>query len=305
MKKLILMVVAAVSLSGVAAPVSAELKTPAAYVALGDSLAAGQTPDNAIDTGYSDLIAQELVRHQRVVFYTKDLAFPGFTTADVLERVRSAEAQEVLKQANIITISAGANDLLQLVQSNPDQGSLAFDQIQADFAMNKARQNMEKTLAELTDRAPNADVYVMGYYFAYPHARDSQKAGVGQQLDRLNAILKRTAEQADAVFIPVDAAFGDGATDKVPNAADVHPNILGYQAMANAFLASYAPRWKVEQYELPKPAPQSFEQIMAQQEAASATAPQSTTTDPDASVRKPSEDVKMDYLAIKGPILYI
>lgn len=266
MKKYLVAILAFVVLFGGTMSVQAEVKTPAVYIAVGDSLAAGQTPNSQIDTGYSDLIAQELASHQPVAFYSKNLAFPGFTTEDVLERIQSPEAKEVLSASNIITLSAGANDLLQLVQSNPAQGTLVFQQIQADFALNKARINTEMILAELKKTAPQADIYVMGYYFAYPHVRDSQKEGTALQLDRLNAILEQSAEKADVKFVSVGEAFGDNAVDKVPNPGDVHPNVKGYQAMANAFLDAYQPGWEVEDQELPAADPKTFEEIIQEQE---------------------------------------
>ncbi len=248
-----------------AATSHAAVQAPVNYVAIGDSLAAGQTPISEIDTGYADMISQELARHQSVAFYTKDLAFPGFTTRDVLDRITSAESQDELEKANLITLSAGANDLLKLVAADPVEGSLAFGQIQVDFALNGARLNMEKILTELKKRAPGAEVYVMGYYFAYPHARDSQKEGTAVQLDRLNEILKTTAIANDATFVPVDKAFRDNAIGKVPNAADVHPNLSGYQTMANAFFDVYQKDWKVEDAEVPAANPVSFEEIIDEQ----------------------------------------
>ncbi|HSJ37972.1 MAG TPA: GDSL-type esterase/lipase family protein [Planococcus sp. (in: firmicutes)] len=266
MKKLaagLLVLLLAISMVNTAA---AEVRIPAVYIALGDSLAAGQTPESQIDTGYADLIAQELGRNQPVAMFSKDLAFPGFTTGDVLERVKEEEAQELLATANIITLSAGANDLLRLVQANPADGSLQFQRIQTDFALNGARQNISDILKELNDAAPDADIYVMGYYFAYPHARESQKEGIAEQLKILNEILKNESEKADAIFVPVDEAFGEDATSKVPNPDDVHPNIEGYQAMANQFLAQYRTGWSIEDRELPAPNPISFEEIMQGQE---------------------------------------
>lgn len=251
---------------GMAKTAAAELKIPAAYIALGDSLAAGQTPESQIDTGYADLIAQELGRNQPVAMFSKDLAFPGFTTADVLERVQEDATREVLASANIVTLSAGANDLLRLVQANPADGSLQFQRIQSDFALNKARKNIRQILEELVNSAPDADIYVMGYYFAYPHARESQKEGIAEQLDLLNEILKSEAEKADVIFISVDEAFGKDAISKVPNAADVHPSFEGYQAMANQFLNQYRAGWKIEDGELPQPNPISFEEILQEQD---------------------------------------
>lgn len=245
--------------------VQAEVKIPTAYVAIGDSLAAGQTPKRQIDAGYADLIAQELTRNQPVAFYSKSLAFPGYTTKDVFESIQNDEAKKVIQSANLITVSAGANDLLRLVQNDPKQGSLTFQQRQVDLALNSARKNMDLILAELKESAPNATVYVMGYYFAYPHVRDSQKTGTAKQLQLLNKILKQSAEKAGAVFVSVDESFGADAVDKVPNPQDVHPNRAGYQAMANAFFNEYQQAWTVEDAELPPPNPLTFEQIMEAQ----------------------------------------
>lgn len=101
--------------------VSSAFAQTESYVAIGDSLAAGQTPYKEIDVGYSDLIAMKLSSIGQLSFYTKELAFPGFTTADVLERIRTEEAQNLLANATLITVSAGgANDLLRLVQVNPN-----------------------------------------------------------------------------------------------------------------------------------------------------------------------------------------
>lgn len=268
MKKTVAMALALILIISIAGPAAAAVKIPAVYIALGDSLAAGQTPERQIDTGYSDLIAQELGRNQPVAFYSKDFAFPGFTTADVLERVKEETTQEVLASANIITLSAGANDLLRLVQANPADGSVQFQRIQSDFALNKARQNITRILQELQDAAPNADIYVMGYYFAYPHVRDSQKDGIAEQLSTLNEILENEAGEAGAIFVSVDEAFGDDATSKIPMPGDVHPNLEGYQAMANRFFEQYRPGWSIENWELPVPNPISFEEIMAGQEDA-------------------------------------
>ncbi|MEZ0479734.1 SGNH/GDSL hydrolase family protein [Planococcus sp. SSTMD024] len=288
-------------------PVSAEPQIPAAYVAIGDSLAAGQTPNRSIDSGYSDLIAQELTRNQPLAFYSKDLAFPGFTTSDVLESIESDEAKELLGSANVITVSAGANDLLRLVQANAAEGALSFEEIQADYALNAARENVETILAELGELAPTADIYVMGYYFAYPHARDSQKQGTAGQLEQLNAILKQEAEQAGATFVDVADRFGEDAVELVPNSGDVHPNVEGYQEMANAFFEHYGEGFEVEDAELPEPAPVTFEEIQQMQEQEESTdeadeaeeSPATEDASGDESAAKAFQGEKLDYLAIR------
>lgn len=289
-KKQLIILLVGMGLFFVPIQTSAQVFGAVSYVALGDSLAAGQTPTREIDTGYSDLIAQEIGRNQPLAFFSKDLAFPGFTTTDVLERVQSKEAKPLLQNANVITISAGANDLLRLIQSDAKSGSLTFQQIPVDYSLNIVRKNMNNILSDLKKTAPKAQVYVMGYYFAYPHARDSQKVGIAQQLNRLNGILAKVAEEADVEFVSVDAEFGDNATEKVPNPADVHPNIEGYRAMANSFFNVYANgAMQVVKNEIPPANPLTFEQIMQQQ---------SPTKDTDESAILPSSLLDKEFLVL-------
>ena len=275
---------------------SAQIYGPISYVAIGDSLAAGQTPNREIDAGYTDLIAQEIGRNQRLAFYSKNLAFPGYTTADVLKRIQSNDAKVLLKKANIITISAGANDLLRLVKPDAKSGSLSYQQIPVDYSLNGVRKNMKAILSELKISAPNAHVYVMGYYFAYPHARELQKKGTAKQLDLLNEILAKTANESGASFVSVDDSFGSSAKDKVPNPSDVHPNSEGYRAMANSFFSVYANgAMQVRPSEVPPANPLTFEEIMKVQKAATG----------DRTAVLPSAFLKEKYLAVTKPRPFI
>jgi len=234
------------------------------YVAIGDSLAAGQTPFQQIDVGYSDLIAMRLQAMDQLKFYTKELALPGFTTANVLERIKTEEARDLLANATLVTVSAGANDLLSLVRLNPTAGTLTFSQLQADYALNIVRKNMEAILNELGELAPKAQVYVIGYYFAYPGVHLTQKEGTNAQLVKLNTILQQQAELAGAVYVNVYDSFGLNATNYLPNYADVHPNMEGYREMANAFLKAYSgsDALNIASSQLPQPNPLSFEEIL-------------------------------------------
>ncbi|MEG0261312.1 MAG: SGNH/GDSL hydrolase family protein [Lysinibacillus sp.] len=268
------------------------------YITIGDSLAAGQTPYQEIDAGYSDMIAMRLGMTGQLAYYTKQLAFPGFTTAEVLERVQSEEAQELLANATLITISAGANDLLRLVQVNPSAGTLSFSQVQADYALNIARKNMVAILDELKVRAPKADIYVLGYYFAYPNVHASQKKGTNEQLVKLNTILQQQANMAGAQYVNVYDAFGLEATTYLPNTSDVHPNFQGYRQMANAFLKSYSgsDALAISEAELPKPNPKTFAEILAMENE---EREEVATTEQPSVVRVTQKEMPKELLSIK------
>ncbi|MER2111789.1 MAG: GDSL-type esterase/lipase family protein, partial [Solibacillus isronensis] len=137
------------------------------YIALGDSLAAGQTPYSQIDAGYTDYIALQLERHGKLGHFSKELTFPGYRVGNVIETVQSEKAAPLLSEATLITLSAGANNLLPLITHNPQQGTLAFSQLNANFALNEVRTQMGELLSLINEKAPKATVYVLGYYFPY------------------------------------------------------------------------------------------------------------------------------------------
>ncbi len=255
------------------------------YVALGDSLAAGQTPYAEIDAGYTDLIAMQLMRSGQLTSFTKQLAFPGYTVGDVLERVQTEEAHRLLQDATLITISAGANNLLSLVSHNPQSGKISYSQLSANFALNKARKDYIELLTQVRKLAPRAKIYVMGYYFPYTSVHESQAEGVKGQLSILNEILERIAGQFEAEFVPV--VFGDDAARFLPNPSDVHPNIAGYMVMANAFLEKQGLR-KLSIAELPAPNPLTFEELLQQRE-------QLQSVEEDGVALKPIEEIAVHY----------
>ncbi len=252
------------------------------YVALGDSLAAGQTPYTEIDAGYTDFIALQLAGHEKLTSFSKQLAFPGYTVADVLARVKQDGQQ--LEQATLITISAGANDLLPLVSYRPATGTVQYSQLAVNFSLNRARENYVELLKEIKQHAPKAKVYVMGYYFPYVSLHTSQRAGVEQQLDLLNQILEKVATEAGAVFVPVSFS---AKNRYLPNIGDVHPNQLGYMEMANAFLKVYGLP-ALTSMQLPAPNPLTFEEIAEQQRRLESPEPEGVAL-------KPIEDYAVYY----------
>ncbi|WP_050180397.1 SGNH/GDSL hydrolase family protein [Domibacillus robiginosus] len=236
------------------------------YVAIGDSLAAGQTPKREIGAGYTDMIALAI----RPDAYSKALSVPGYTVSQVISQVESEAGKKAIRSADLITISAGANDLLPLIQNDPKRGLLTFNAVTAAFALNGVRENYAVLLEKIKALNPDAKVYAMGYYFPYPHVFDQHKPAVNKQLDILNQIIEQEAEEAGAVFVPVADRFGLDGVQYLPNPGDVHPNGAGYLQMANAFLDIYAPGTKLPVSILEKlPEPVSLADLIKQRQKAS------------------------------------
>lgn len=234
------------------------------YVALGDSLAAGQTPFTQIDAGYTDFIALQLQRNRQLASFSKELTFPGYRVENVIESVQTDTATALLEKATLVTISAGANNLLPLLSHNATSGTLAFNQLTANFALNEVRVQVSELLQLVRDKAPNANIYIMGYYFPYVSVHEEQEAGAREALQLLNQILQQQAEQAGVNFVDVYETFNAGVINYLTNLSDVHPNQQGYRIMANKFLEQYSGNDLLELHEqqMPQPNPLTFEQIL-------------------------------------------
>lgn len=88
------------------------------YVALGDSLAAGVLSDGTLGYGYVEMIKSDLKNNgYEVNVHNKGV--PGATSGDVLARLSGIDE---LADADIITISAGANDILAGLKPILDSG---------------------------------------------------------------------------------------------------------------------------------------------------------------------------------------
>ncbi|WP_336046177.1 SGNH/GDSL hydrolase family protein [Solibacillus ferritrahens] len=238
------------------------------YIALGDSLAAGQTPYSEIDAGYTDFIALQLMRNGKLAHFSKELTFPGYRVENVIETVQSDKAEQLLNEATLITISAGANNLLPLIAHNPEQGTIAFSQLSADFALNEVRIQMKELLSLTKEKAPNAEIYVLGYYFPYVSLHEEQKQGAEKAVKLLNGILKQETEQAGYVFVDVFEAFNSGQADYLPSIQDIHPNQLGYRIMANEMLKKYSgiDFLSLPIDAMPAPNPKTFEEMLQMQQ---------------------------------------
>ncbi len=207
------------------------------YLALGDSLAAGVTPQKTIDKGYADLAAMTLREKNVLGTFSKDFAVPADKTSDVLEDITvNAHLREAIKNSNTISISAGANDLLTQVDftKNP----IVIDLNLVKTTLQTIGNNYKEILEAIKELNPNANVYVMGYYYAFPYVSDDQKPQLIQLTQTLNTTIQVSAKSLGANFVPVYKQFGDDSKQFLPNPSDIHPNLEGYKIMSEALVES-------------------------------------------------------------------
>ncbi len=197
------------------------------YVALGDSIAAGQTPNKTIGTGYADMIAAELDKQAALASFTKSYATPGETSAGLLTKLQRSDVQAAVKNAELVTISSGANDLLAFANSG------STDPLKALEVINKVDQNLTASIQKIKLLNKNADIYLFGYYFPFPNMEaGTKKDNLMMAFNYFNSQLKSTAKAQSVTFVDVSTSF---KAEYLPNVNDIHPNEAGYKVFADQF----------------------------------------------------------------------
>ena len=223
--------------------------TQADYVALGDSLAHGMNEVGAIGLGYTDFIAKTLKKEGLITSYSKDFAYSGYTTKKVLDDLRAnvekpitgfgyksekATIRTSIKNAEIVTLTVGANDLLPLLKEATATGISIEAIIKAST---EAFTNYASILAEIKKLNPKVEIYVMGYYNSFPYYEETLQTQFKALLGIMNQSLKTTAEKAGAIFVPTAQIVAKDVAGYLPNPENIHLSEAGYQAVAHeAFL---------------------------------------------------------------------
>ncbi|MFJ7738532.1 S-layer homology domain-containing protein [Lysinibacillus sp. NPDC097287] len=219
------------------------------YVALGDSLAHGMNEVGAIGLGYTDFIAQSLQKEGLITSYNKGFAYSGYTTKNVLSDLQAdvekavtgfgymneqASLRASIKDAEVVTLTVGANDLLPLLEEATTTG------INMETILKASTETMTNYVAILTEIKkinPQAEIYVMGYYNSFPYYEEALQSQFKMFLGVMNNSIKTTAEKVGAIFVPTADVVAKNVEGYLPNPENIHLSEAGYQAVANeAFL---------------------------------------------------------------------
>lgn len=207
-----------------------------AYLALGDSVAAGIGATRPDEGGYSAVVAGYLDRLTAAPVRRLNLAVPGETTASLLDGDQLAWALRLLDAANRngvrispITVTIGANDLLR-AGSDPRERAMALETVAENLATLLAR--LEAASRDATGE-PTADLVVTGYYDPTATPVDIDGSD-GWWLAALDRALAEEATRAGARWVDVAAAFRGREEELTRYPADIHPTDAGHQAIADA-----------------------------------------------------------------------
>jgi lysophospholipase L1-like esterase len=217
------------------------------YVALGDSYAAGQTPyGTATGYSYTDIIKEKLELYGYDVNYSK-MGVSGYTSVDIIKQLENLN--QILYNAEIVTIDIGINDLLLLPEILPyihTPPAKSFDEAQsaATKKMPEIAANIKKIIIKIKEINPDSDpqIYIMGYFNAFPDSPEFLPIILS-----LNESIHKIAIETGVTYVDTMAAMNEKLREYLPG--DFHPTIEGYRAIADEF-------WEAIQKDLTNTSPE-------------------------------------------------
>ena len=250
------------------------------YVAFGDSVAAGVRGGNAApwdpayekgsEFGYTDNIANKLEEAGVLNSFNEDYAISGATAAGLAIASNALNypappaynpAYNLVKNAEIMTLDIGANDLLGDLYkyvATLDDINDATPQAVAPILNNilnglipssipgsgsaglEIEANIETILQNILNANPNVKIYVMGYYNPLPVLPASY--GVDSAMYYFNQFIIKKAisdviannKVASINYVDSMAAMAKNS-DKNLVPTDIHPTEAGYRVIAKEF----------------------------------------------------------------------
>lgn len=216
-------------------------QTDLKVVGIGDSLTKGVGDEDGAG-GYIPILGDELDRvynfHSIEMFnYGKS----GNVTTQVTKRIKdSKEIQENIAKADLVVVTIGANDLLNVVKGNllDSLAITTFDEPREEYLV-----NLSIMWNEIRQYNQDCPIYIMGIYNPfYVHFREVTE--LQDIVNTWNETTKNFVLSKDKTyFVPVNDLIyqGDGMVsnedenDLLSTDDSFHPNHSGYQLIAKAF----------------------------------------------------------------------
>lgn len=213
------------------------------YVALGDSLAAGQTPYGQVAYGYADYVSSELENKNKLDFFTKKFAVSGYRTTDLLNDIndnkkimvdnKGITIKHVLTKADVVTLSIGANDLFYKMGIN-NLDIAYYSETDLKKYVDQVVSDVEKTIIAIK-RYCKEDIILVGYYNPLWHMRKSYAKEIDPVFVYANEQLKKLSEKYTLYYVDIHKLF-EKNLDYLPNPLDIHPSEKGYIAISKEIM---------------------------------------------------------------------
>lgn len=214
------------------------------YVALGDSVAYGQDPYGKPGYSYADYLKNYLSKNDLLRAYTKEFTKSGLRTTDLINDIRSSKTitfnkeiqsiKKILREANLVTISIGANDFLEQISFNLDRNQLLNVEV-LQQKVDEIIPQVEETIKEVKKYA-KGNILVIGYYNPLPQVLKYNVKEMDQLFAYVNEKYQTICKKEEVYYIDVYEEI-KAHPEYSPNPLDIHLNAAGQEEIAKKIIA--------------------------------------------------------------------
>ncbi|QEL71483.1 MULTISPECIES: SGNH/GDSL hydrolase family protein [Bacillus cereus group] len=207
-------------------------------VSLGDSLTRGVGDKEGI--GYVGRMKEDLQKDYKQKIALTNLAVSGAKMPDLLKQIESNGAQYSIKQADVIVLTIGGNDLF------PGWESLGKIDLETYRPDTETFQNeAKKIIGEIRKLNTDSPIFWLGLYNPFEDVEDLK--GSSNIVVDWNASLEKLALNDKNVYItPTFDLFQNRGKDLLYS-DHFHPNEVGYTYMAERLVQNVVSKLKLEQ----------------------------------------------------------
>jgi lysophospholipase L1-like esterase len=205
------------------------LKKDQKIVAIGDSLTEG-VGDETENGGYVGILNHTFEDHNLNVT-VENFGKKGNRSDQLLKRLEKEDIASAIKEADIVLITIGANDIMNVLKSN-------FMNVTMEPFQEERVKYIERLTAifnKINELNPDTQIYLIGFYNPFERHFGEIKE-LGMIIDNWNDAGKSLAEGYENVrYIPIKDLFSNSTVDLLAE-DEFHPNTNGYKRMAQRVL---------------------------------------------------------------------
>lgn len=213
-------------------------------VAIGDSLTRGTGDETG--SGYVRRSISQLTNTQdKPVTLLNNLAINGQRADQLARSLDNESTGYILKQASVIMLTIGGNDLFQSALTDPKaEEKLTVESLQARSKEGIA--SLSKVLKSLREWNPEALIVYVGLYNPFSDMKEMQQLGNSVVQAWNEAAADLLQRDTNSLFVPVQDLFTYN-TGVYLSSDHFHPNGAGYEAIATRIVQSLPKASKLEQ----------------------------------------------------------
>jgi lysophospholipase L1-like esterase len=196
-------------------------------VALGDSLTEG-IGDSTKKGGYLSYLASMLESDQAIrESAVYNFGEQGNRSDLLLDRLGSSEIQSAIREADIVTVTIGGNDVMKIVQENIFNLDIAIFQKEKSAYLSRVKGIIET----IRDNNPDTAIILIGFYNPFNHWF-SDISEMNEIVGEWTKGSKEVVEQyPHTLFVEIDELFLK-STENLLFEDNFHPNDRGYKLIA-------------------------------------------------------------------------